>query len=112
MDGEGCLDWNSGPRVRISNTYLSILNTAVSLFGGAVSQKQLKPGGRDRPAWEWRISGTAARAFLRLVLPYLVEKREQARLLLLAWAEAPANRPPLLARMTTLKRAISRAETE
>ena len=54
-------------------------------FGGAISFRTLPPSPGTiarRPLWKWQISTAAAERFLRAVLPYLQNKRDEALLAL------------------------------
>lgn len=111
-DGEACFRWNApggakpgigSPRVEISNTYLPILETIKSMFGGTV-RKAYETNGNQRTCYHWYIDGSDCRDFIRLVLPYLIEKQEQAQLLLTAFGTHRIHRKELLDKVRALKR--------
>jgi len=80
-DGESSLTFRGGtPLVRIANCHLPTLLMLCDWFGGSVCNKDVGP--RCRPAFEWCVSGDRARACLELLLPHLLEKREQAEAIL------------------------------
>lgn len=67
----------------VSNTYPHTLYWLRSVFGGTVSMKNDKSRPEHhRPAYSWSISGKAASDMLEICMPYLQEKRKQARLAL------------------------------
>lgn len=90
FDGEGCISAPVRVRVRNRRDYsLSLYVGQVdprplmrlrSYFGGEVVPRT--SWGKGRPIFMWRVSGTTAEATLRLLLPYLMVKEEQARLAL------------------------------
>lgn len=63
-------------RVALSQKYSPVLDAIQRLYGGRVSMK----GGQ----FQWRLAGTGSMAFLTVILPFLVEKREQVQIALLA----------------------------
>jgi hypothetical protein len=113
LDGEGCFSWKTGnkeyqgaPRIDCSNTYLPILDTIRRRFGGSI-YKRKPPEDNCRQVWQWTATGPNARGAIRLLLPYLIEKAEQARLLLAAWGREPQDRPAILAHIKALKKNAS-----
>jgi len=83
LDGEGCITISSGGSayVCISNTYLPILKAIKKKYGGLLYRKN-HPNPNARQQWRWQASGATAVSVVADVLPYLIEKREQAILLL------------------------------
>jgi hypothetical protein len=92
LDGEGCLTIGAGrretgvinynPIVLVQNTSRELIEWLQSRFGGQVylSKKETE---KTKTAWMWRITQKKAIENLLLaVLPYLVIKREQAKILL------------------------------
>lgn len=85
FDGERCIrlvankaDSGFGIHVFISNTYKPILDQLKEQYGGNVTPKAAATK-NHRTCYVWRISNRPeALAFLRIVEPYLVEKRAQA----------------------------------
>jgi len=53
-------------------------------FGGAV-YRQRRPSETQLAQYVWMLSGTAAAATIKAILPYLLVKRPQAHLALQAW---------------------------
>jgi hypothetical protein len=111
MDGESCLRWNLSrpgltggtPRIAVSNTYRPILALFEQRFGGKVILKQ-KATEVYRTCWEWYCTGSNARNCLRAVLPYLIEKQEQARIVLQIGTVHPIWRQSFLKKLKDLKK--------
>ncbi len=85
VDGEGCLLWDGGTRLVVNNTFPPMLEELQEAFGGTISQMGSKKEAHHRTCFQWRLSGENARAAIRQLIPYLVEKKPQAQLLLLIW---------------------------
>ena len=87
LDGEGCLGvgWRLKkyvtPTVQVSNTKVELLHWLSERFGGAVYEHAPREGNRQA-CYLWTLAGTKALRVIEAALPYLVIKREQARLLL------------------------------
>ncbi len=89
IDGEGCIratkqsNGNAhGVHVFITNTYLPLLLEIKNNFGGKVSIRS-KSSDKHRTVFQWRISRRKdIKLFLTIILPFLKEKREQAKLML------------------------------
>lgn len=68
----------TGIHVFITNTYLPILNKLKDTFGGSVTLRN-KSNPKHRTIYQWRISSKeGCRKFLQAILPFLIEKKEQA----------------------------------
>ena len=76
-------------RIHVANTDLKMLNKLQELFGGPIIKQPKYISGtgclnpRNKMAWNWCIHATKAEAVLRLILPYMVTKRERAEIGLL-----------------------------
>mgnify|MGYP003141210300 CR=1 FL=1 len=81
LDGEGCFRAINTPTISVSNTYPYTLLWLQRLFGGRVRCRD-KSQKAVRTCYEWAVYGEAARICIKMVLPFLWEKREQAQLLL------------------------------
>lgn len=87
IDGEGCIYINQTARgylstvvtVGMTTKALPILEALKTQFGGALNQHNRAKGKWDA-AYAWRASGSDAVNVLRLILPDLMLKAEQARL--------------------------------
>lgn len=92
------------PDVQVTNTFPWTLYLLERCYGGKVRYRGNKK--RGRALWEWSVSGTAALDCCSSVLPYLVEKRRQAALLLTIRATPPhsATRAALIQELKDLKR--------
>ena len=105
LDGEGTFDFHSGtPRVRAVNCYPATLQWLRALYGGAI--RVTEPSfPNHRRVFRWRVTGQEARTLCRQVLPYLVEKRPQAALLLRIGIYPPASamRAHLIRELSELK---------
>lgn len=88
IDGEGSIgiyknrhrnNWEL--RVSVGNLDPRLLRLLRELFGGHTRLSKVAKG-RYRPLWKWAVSHRGAERCLRLVMPWLVAKRDQAELAL------------------------------
>ena len=77
IEGDGCLSVGC---VTISQKYRAICDAFMEHYGGRVSRREREP----YPFHTWTVCGETSRRCLRDVTPHLVEKAEQARLILAA----------------------------
>lgn len=85
LDGEGCFSYR---RVVVTNTYPVPLFILQERYQGSVRRrKQFKT---SKPAYEWSVNGPTADECIKRILPYLLEKRHQA-LLVLEMSKYPAG---------------------
>ena len=89
FDGEGCIGlyWITSkkgyqPQTQLGNTNKPILKAFQARFGGIVRSCKVKPF--QRPTWQWSINGGGAKIayFLKAILPYLRQKKEEAETML------------------------------
>ena len=88
IDGEGCI--SLGPTsgrvqliLHVGQVDIRMLQKLYSIFGGIIKpMKDHRP--RRRAVWRWRVRGDQAAQVLKLILPWLVIKHEQAELALLS----------------------------
>ncbi len=82
LDGEGCIRWQGNRAyVSITNTYPHVLMLIANRFKGSV--RTLKNNNRNhRTVYRWEASGRHAVRFLRMVRPYLIEKKRQANIVI------------------------------
>ena len=91
IDGEGCILVHKAAATesgRVTPRYdlhvsayqcsRKVLNQLSTQFGGKVYTHNRSNRPTMRDSWSWRISGPSANAFLTLIYPYLVEKKEQS----------------------------------
>lgn len=65
----------------ITNTYPHVLHLLVRRFKGSV--RQIKNNNRKhRTVYRWEVRGRHAVRFLRVVRPYLIEKKRQASIVI------------------------------
>jgi|ERR1035437_6739650 hypothetical protein len=91
IDGEGCLTIGAGQKetcinynaiVAVQNTSKQLIDWIQSKFGGQVYLSK-KETTKTKAAWMWRLTKKdAIEHFLLAILPYLIVKREQAKILL------------------------------
>lgn len=81
LDGEGCFRYRTSPNVQVTSIFPVVLDLFREEFGGSV--RLVKPA-KDgiKSAYSWEIYGNAAVKCCEAVLPYLMEKRLQAEVLL------------------------------
>mgnify|MGYP001574177268 CR=1 FL=1 len=97
FDGEGCImikrDYNNRQgkrqvtfslRLILTNNHVGALEKFKLIAGNIGSIRQWSRDGRKNPTWDWRTASKQAETVLKLLLPYLVVKREQAELALLS----------------------------
>lgn len=89
-DGEGTIRVQrqlSGPRVRyfpvvtVCNCAVEVLSFLKKHWGGSIRANR-KPHPTHRQSYVWEVKRAEGKEFLREILPYLIIKREQARLAL------------------------------
>ena len=75
VDADACLivSGKNSLKCTISKKHPAICDALCAQFGGSVKKNIV---------YIWSVSGPTARSFLREVVPYMIEKREQAELLL------------------------------
>jgi len=97
FDGEGCVlvtkprqsRATPGLNVQIAGNYVPMFEWLVANFGGSFGKagrpKRIGETANYGPvktnqkqSYQWLATGAAAQSFLELVLPYLMEKKEQA----------------------------------
>ena len=71
-------------RVSVSNTDIRMIHKLKSLCGGTIAKHGKKQKDHYLDSWGWRIQSKCAEKFLLQILPWLVTKREQAELAILA----------------------------
>ena len=86
VDGEGCITFgtrgNLYPRVCASQKFREPLDHIRDVLGGVVVA--LKPWANGAQYYEWSANGSVAIAALKVMLPYLRLKREQAELVIMS----------------------------
>jgi hypothetical protein len=78
LDGEGCFSYK---RIVCTNTYPVVLFILQELYKGNVRKRKENIVG-ERPQYEWAVHGEAAELCLTQVIPFLIEKKKQAELVL------------------------------
>jgi hypothetical protein len=91
IDGEGCITIGAGKKetctnynalVLVQNTSKVLIDWLQSNFGGQIYLSK-KATEKTKEAWMWRITKQKdIEIFLLSILPYLIIKREQAKVLL------------------------------
>lgn len=83
LDGEGYVDCDRYNCLRISNTSEPLIDAIRAAVG--VGAKYLNPVSKKNPkwkdSWDWCLFGDDAKTLLRLLLPWLIVKRERAEIL-------------------------------
>ena len=80
-DGEGYMDLGTSARVVWTTTHRPTLVRIQGKIGGSIRTLQDVPHCR-KPRYQLSVFGPTARAMLTVLLPFLVEKRPQADLIL------------------------------
>jgi hypothetical protein len=89
IDGEGCISISKGTinhrqqsiRIRVANTNFELIDWLHTQFGGKTNY--IKKKGNRRPQKMWSVLARKAAILLREIQPYLIVKREQAKIALL-----------------------------
>lgn len=102
IDGEGCITIGAGRRndcinynaiILVQNTSKELIDWLQKYFGGYVYLSK-KETDKNKAAWMWRITKQKeVELILLAVLPYLVIKREQAKILL-SFVRLPSGKNP------------------
>lgn len=94
IDGEGCISArrrshrkgkrpNSTPTLAIANTHRGLLEWVTVKFGGNIcSPRNQIRRPTHKQIYQWSMEGSCVYDLLRLVLPYLVVKRNQAEVVM------------------------------
>ncbi len=107
LDGEGCFRISKTPTICVESTSKSTVEKLYEVFGGKCkAEKRLTNSGRQ--VFKWSVYGKAATHVCDSVLPFLVEKKLQAELLLLfyRYPARSAMRRSLIKRLKDLKRTV------
>ena len=96
IDGEGSIGIYRQPTyltwITVRNTNEWICQWLRFAFGGYVYTHTYKPPHlKWKDSWQWRITGSDAADFLRLILPYLRLKKPQAELAIAFQSERPGS---------------------
>lgn len=108
FDGEGNIAWPRKrnvhtARISVANTCFPLLDKLVEVTGtGSIVGRKVYANPKHSTCASWACQGDRAKALLRLMLPWLIVKRENAEIVLEA-AEAnaaglPAPRRPVPSR--------------
>ena len=103
FDGEGCVLFD---RIMVDNTNPYILEKYLVTFGGGRVYLKNPPSPNNRAHYRWVAYGDTARNALREMLPYLMEKKEQAliNLDILNYKASSPERADLKNKLKQLKR--------
>ena len=106
LDGEGCFRWHSGPQIEIENTFPTTLDEVRRTFGGGVKKVRRAKVKNHRTAWKWYVRGDNALDTVEMVMPFLIEKRRQAELLLMIgdYPLGSSQREMMMTELKSLKR--------
>lgn len=77
FDGEGCITVASGLRCLVTATYPESCLGLKAAFGGRVVRRKTRPG--EKVQYQWTAYGKQALTALCTMIPYLHEKKLQAR---------------------------------
>lgn len=82
MDADGCIRSDKGhPQITVTSCFPGILKVYQQWFGGSIySAKPRNP--KARPGWRWQATGDTGMQVVQALLPYLLEKRPQAEILI------------------------------
>lgn len=94
VDGEGCISLHTVRtsrgelcfvlRLSVANTNLLMLHRLIEIFHCGALLPQKMYSARHRQRWNWEVCSRKAENVLREIEPYLVNKREEAKVGLLS----------------------------
>jgi LAGLIDADG-like domain len=93
FDGEGSIVFPrktntlNSVRIQITNTNHELLERVIAVTGTGTLVSQMHPGSKNwkphyKPSWAWQCYGENTRSLLRQMLPWLIEKRDKALIVL------------------------------
>jgi hypothetical protein len=113
LDGEGSIgaytNGNGGRvlSVQVGNTDFRMVQKLHDMFGGCL--RETNPCASGRTYWQWKTTSRVAASCLRLVLPYLITKKEQAEVaLVFSDTRGSTAREELALRLRDMKKAVTR----
>jgi len=89
IDGEGCIQSkgkkHAGVKLTIANSYKPLIEMLYNEFGGGIREyidkRPYKSGRFRKPVYHWAIYDIKAEDILRKCYPYLIVKKEQAKIM-------------------------------
>lgn len=81
LDGEGCFRITTGPAIELTCAYPHIVSDLKERYGGWTTAAAPR-GLSKKTSFRWAANGPRALRVVNEILPYLREKRPQAKLLL------------------------------
>lgn len=93
VDGEGCISLHTVKtaggvcyvlRLTVANTSPLMLDRLHHIFGEGNTVPKKRASEHHRQSWHWQVCSKQAERVLRLIEPYLINKREEARVGLLS----------------------------
>jgi hypothetical protein len=79
IDGEGYIKLSSlTGKIGISNTHLGMLEWLKERLGGSICKKSKEVKPNHHQAYELQLSKVRARGLLKLIIPYLIVKKDTA----------------------------------
>ena len=105
FDGEGCVLYD---RIMVDNTNPYILEKYLIAFEGGRIYLKSPAGPNNRAGYRWVAYGNTARNALRKMMPYLMEKKEQAliNLDILSHKASSPERSDMKKKLKQLKRVV------
>lgn len=105
FDGEGCVLYD---RIMVDNTNPYILEKYFIAFDGGRIYLKSPAGDNTRAGYRWVAYGDTARNALRKMMPYLIEKKEQAliNLDILNYKASSPERSEMKEKLKQLKRVV------
>ena len=98
FDGEGCITTNGLPtgfRLSVTNTDRRLLEFLESSLGGYINNQYLPENPKWRTAWKWLVTDKSnVHRILTTLEPYLISKKDQARLVIDFIEKYPNKRGP------------------
>ncbi len=97
--------YRTSPTIEIASVFPYTLRLFAESFGGNVKRRDRKDDDVRKTFYHFRIFGEGALDLIRLTLPYLHEKKQQAELVLLMRKAKPGpEREGLKAQLSAMKK--------
>ena len=104
LDGEGCFVYDHSPTIQVASVFPYTLRLFAESFGGTV-KKRIPNDGIRKVYYDYRTFGDKTIDLIKLTLPYLHEKKQQAELILLMRKANPGpERDGMKAQLAAMKR--------
>jgi len=111
VDGEGSIGaYTNGASayvlsLQVGNTDFRMVSKLHDMFGGSL--RETNPCASGRTYWQWKINAQKAGEAIRLIMPYLVTKKEQAEVALVFVDARGVERGELAGQLRDMKKGVT-----